>query len=154
MRTLLAILAIAALPLAAPSIADTVDPNAVHPDVAYALAAEPGGHATSYFGAEWPQLGMTLTVPAGSLAAKDVGQCATGNICAFSGTSQSGTRLSWSTCGAKSVASLPTVGSITNARASGTMYAKQGSTTRASASAGSTATVGAGYRSLITSVGC
>lgn len=152
-RTKLAAVAAAfLLLLGTPSIAHATATDDVHPDVAYALDAEPGGVATGYFTAEWPELGMTLTVP--GIQRASVGNCASGRICAFERAGLTGTMLSWTTCGAKSTAALPAVGSIANARSSGTLVARQGTTTRASASANSSATVPVTYRTAITSVSC
>lgn len=134
------------LSLAGPAAAS----EAVHPDVAFALAAEPGGVATGYGSAEWPDLGMTLTVPVG----RAVGTCATGSICAYSSGALGGTKLSWSTCGSKSTAALSQVGSIANARSSGTLHARVGTTVRASAGANAYANVPAAYQPSITNVFC
>lgn len=122
----------------------------VHPDVAYALKAEPGGVVVNYFTAEWPESGMRIEVS----VTFAVGSCATGAICAYSSAAQAGTKLSWTTCGTKSTSALSTVGSIANARTSGTLLALQGTTSRASASAGTYANVPVSYRPLITNVSC
>lgn len=148
-RGALAMLAILAL-VGAPSPVSAEDTVLVHPDIAYALIAEPGGVATSWSTAEWPALGMTMTVP----VARSVGTCDTGFICAYSGAGQAGSRLDWTSCGSKSTAALLTVGSIANARSSGTLQARQGTTVRASATAGNAANVPVAYRSLITNVYC
>ena len=143
---------------AAPGAAQAAELPDVHPDVAYALAAEPGGIATSYNTAEWPELGMKITVPSTTqrtvTALAAVGSCATGYICAYSGASLSGTRLQWSTCGSKSTTALGSVGSIANGRSSGTLQARQGTTVRASAGASSYANVSASYRTAISNVYC
>jgi hypothetical protein len=149
-RTLAAsILAIALV--ASPLVAHADEPD-VHPAVAYALNAQPGGVATSYYSAEWPKLDMTLDVAWASTFA--VGTCATGTICAYSEGAMAGVKLSWTTCGSKSTAALSTVGSIANARTSGTLTARQSTTVRATAAANSYANVPLSYRSLITSVYC
>jgi hypothetical protein len=124
----------------------------IHPDVAFALNSEPGGVVVDFYTAEWPESGMRLEVP--GLLRASVGSCATGYICAYSLGGQGGTKLSWPTCGTKSTATISTVGSIANARSSGTLSAFQGSTVRASAAAGSYVNVAATYRTLITSVSC
>ncbi len=137
---------------AAPTPAARADVALVHPEVAYALLAEPGGVATSWSTAEWPALDMTLTVS--GVGARSVGSCATGAVCAYSQASQGGTKLEWTSCGSKSTAALATVGSSANARSSGTLQARQGTTVRASATAGNAANVPIAYRSLITNVYC
>lgn len=152
-RTLTTLIATVVILVATPGIAQAAEAPTVHPEVAYALAAEPGGIATSYTTAEWPDTGATLTVSRG-FTTFAVGSCPTGYICAYSGASQSATRLQWSTCGSKSTAALPTVGSIANARSAGTLQARQGATLRASAGAGSYANVPVNYRYDITNVYC
>ena len=145
-----------ALVLAAP-LASSAEEQDVHPDVAYALAAEPGGVVLSYSSAEWPDLGMRLDAApsaSGFIGVQSVGTCATGSICAYASTGISGTKLSWTTCGTKSTAALAQVGSIANARSSGTLQARQGTTVRASASANSFANVAVAYQASITNVFC
>lgn len=149
-RFSLAIVAAALLVLGAGTAAVAAEPESFHPDVQYALAAEPGGIATSYTTAVWPALGMSLTVSTN----RAVGACPTGYICAYSGAAQAGTELRWNSCGSKSTAGIGSVGSISNARASGTLQARQGTTVLASAVAGATTTVGAANRLLITNVFC
>lgn len=133
------------------SLATQAQPE-LHPDVAYALSAEPGGVATSSTSAIWIGTGMRLQVLTG--VERSVGTCLTGSICAYSASATGGTKLSWSTCGSKSTAALARVGSIANGRASGTLYAKQGATTRASTGGDSYANVPAAYQPLITAVFC
>ncbi|TQJ31066.1 hypothetical protein [Microbacterium sp. SLBN-146] len=153
MRRALAAIAVGvALALSTPAMAGAVEKNDVHPDVAYALAAVPGGVAEGYYSAAWPETGMRVDVPNGMLRA--VGSCATGSICAYSGTGLAGTQLSWSTCGQKSTAALSQVRSIANARSSGILSARQVTTVRAWASANSWANVPSTYWSSITNVYC
>ena len=145
-----------ALVLAAP-LASSAEEQAIHPDVAYALAAEPGGVVLGCGSAEWPDLGMRIDAapPAsGIIGVQSVGTCATGSICAYASTGISGTKLSWTTCGSKSTAALAQVGSIANARSSGTLQARQGTTVRASASANASANVAVAYQASITNVVC
>lgn len=149
--TLAALALIGALVLASPASAQAFGADdEVHPDVAYALSAEPGGVATSYSSAVWPDSDMRIDVPVG----RAVGTCATGSICAFSSSGLGGTKLSWTTCGSKSTAALSQVGSIANARSSGTLHARQGTTVRASAGANSQANVPVAYWSSITNIFC
>lgn len=132
-------------------------PSDVHPAVAYALSTEPGGIVTGYASAEWPHLGMTLDVAAANsdpVSVFAVGTCATGSICAYSDGGLAGVKLSWSTCGSKSTAALATVGSIANARSSGTLSAREGTTIRASAGVNTYANVPISYRAAITNVYC
>lgn len=144
----------AALVLLAPTMATaSTDSPDVHPDVAYALQVEPGGVVLDYYSAYWPDALMRIDVP--NPAARAVGSCATGSMCAFAGQGLGGTKISWATCGSKSVAGLGgQVGSVANARSSGTVQAKQGTTVRASASVNTYANVGVAYMTLISSVSC
>ncbi len=141
-------LAAAVLIAASPTAAHAAP--AIDDAIAYALDAIPGGVATSPHSAEWPALGMR----ADTLTGRAVGSCATGNICAYSGAGQTGTRLSWTTCGSKSTAALAQVGSIANARSSGTLTALASSTVRATAVASAAADVALAYRASITSIRC
>jgi hypothetical protein len=137
--------AAALLPAAAAS-AQSADE--VHPSIRYALAAEPGGVVVDDSTAYWPAIGMTLTVP--REAARSVGPCATGRICAFQSSNLGGAYLSWASCGTYSTAALPSVGSIANARSSGTLQARNGTTVVASAGANSWTNV----FSTVTNVRC
>jgi len=111
----------------------------LHPDIAAALDQIPGGRAINATHAEWPELGMTMEAPSGD--DKAVGSCATGNVCAFSGSNLSGTRVSWSTCGTFSPG-LSSVGSIADARSTGYLQARSSSgSVLATAIAGSWANV-------------
>lgn len=110
----------------------------LHPDVAAALERVPGGVVIDARHARWPELGMRIDVPADDDRA--VGSCATGNVCAFSGTGLSGTRVSWSSCG--TYAPGITVRSIANARSAGYVQARSSSgSVLATAIAGSSANV-------------
>ncbi|MDU0367867.1 peptidase inhibitor family I36 protein [Microbacterium sp. KSW4-17] len=113
-------------------------PADLHPDIAAALAAIPGGVVVDARHAVWPELDMSVDVPADD--DKAVGSCATGNVCAFSGTGLSGTRVSWSTCG--TYAPGITVRSIANARSAGYAQARTSAgAVLATAIAGSSANV-------------
>jgi hypothetical protein len=113
------------------SAADDLDPRIV-----YALAAEPGGVVTSPTTVVWPELGMELTIQDDAVPFGLSTNCPSGNICAFSGTSEAGTRLTWGSCGTFSTAALSSVGSVANARSIGTVQARSGTTVLASTSAG------------------
>ncbi|MEX0153262.1 hypothetical protein [Microbacterium sp. LMI1-1-1.1] len=109
---------------------DDTTPSDLHPDVAYALREVAGGFAIDSHHAEWPELGMVLEVPEHDKRGEHdraVGSCATGAICAFSGSNLSGTRLSWSSCGTYSTSGLSSVGSIANARSAGYLQARTSS---------------------------
>lgn len=121
----------------------------LHPDVRHALERVPGGVVVHGGMAVWPELDMTLEVS----WPWAVGSCATDAVCAYSGANRGGTKLQWNSCGTHSTAALSEVRSIANAR-SGTLDARDGTTVRASASAGSSANVPAIYASDITNVTC
>ncbi|MCJ1707689.1 hypothetical protein [Microbacterium sp. VKM Ac-2923] len=111
-------------------------PDDLHPDIAAALEELPGGIVIDANHARWPELGMSMDVP----GEEAVGSCATGNVCAFSGTGLSGTRVSWSSCG--TYAPGMTVRSIADARSTGYAQARSSSgSVLATAIAGSWANV-------------
>ncbi|MFJ4038579.1 hypothetical protein ACIPVB_10880 [Microbacterium sp. NPDC090007] len=123
-------------------MSDTPD---LHPDIAAALADIPGGVVIDARHAEWPDRGMRIDVPADGERA--VGSCATGNVCAYSGSGLSGTRVSWSTCGTYSPGI--TVRSIANARSAGYAQARSSSgSVLATAIAGSSANVSGAVASV------
>lgn len=134
-------LALAILFIAAPiAQAELVLPD-TDEVVSYALDAVPGGYATSEHTAYWPELGMTLVSDEAQAAQrserpKAVGSCSNGAVCAYSGSSLSGSKLSWSSCGTHSTSALASVRSIANGRTSETLRARNGSTVLASASPG------------------
>lgn len=115
----------------------SADGDHVAPEVAYALEVEPGGVVVDYWNAIWPEQHMTLTVPR-DIGRAAVGSCANGRVCAFNGQRLSGAYLSWTSCGSHSTAALSgSVRSIANARSSGTLRARNGTTVIASATANS-----------------
>jgi hypothetical protein len=98
-----------------------------HPSVEYALQHEPGGVVLDERTVVWPHLGMTLVVDSDTgLGVQSVGPCATGRVCAFGGANLTGAMLSWTTCGTFATGALPSVGSIANARSSGSLQARNG----------------------------
>ncbi|MER7446498.1 peptidase inhibitor family I36 protein [Microbacterium sp. NPDC097977] len=113
----------------------------MHPDVAYALSAVPGGSVIDSHTVVWPDLNMTLSVVV-PFSRAAVGSCASGQFCAYSGANLSGSKLTWSGCTEVSTAALSKVGSIANARSSGIVRAHSAAgVTLASASAGKSAKV-------------
>lgn len=147
MLTLLAAVALTATIFAAPA----ANASEITPDhqIEYALKQVPGGYATSDHTAYWPKTGMEMTSSLAILPFA-VGSCATGSICAYSGYSLTGSKLSWTSCSTFSTAALPSVGSIANARSSGTLRARNGTTVVATAGAGGQANVW----SAVTNVQC
>ncbi|GGM35547.1 hypothetical protein [Microbacterium saperdae] len=120
---------------------------ALHPDVQYAIDAVPGGTVVDEHTVVWPDLGMELSVP--SPDARAVGSCATGSYCAYAGANRGGTKLSWTSCTTVSTAALSTVGSIANARSSGTVQARNAAgTVLGSAGAGASVNVSGGTTNL------
>jgi len=130
------ILLLAAVPTAADA-AEQVDPQ-----VAYALDAVPGGEVVDARTAYWPELGMTLTVP--DLRLRDaIGTCPNGSVCAYKGTNLTSTRLSWTTCTTHSTTALGAPArSIADARSTGYLQARNGTTVVATAVAQSWNNVG------------
>lgn len=119
------------------------------------LAAYPGGEQTGPGEITWDDGAVVLTLLPGtadSALARGVGSCADGTFCAFSGSSLSGARISFTSCsGANSVAPLGSpVRSIANARSSGVVVAYNGSSAVASVGAGAWTNTSA----TITRLGC
>jgi hypothetical protein len=138
MRRFLAALGIAVLTLT-PALPASAE-QAVHPDIAAALASVEGGVATGYYEAHWPAHHMTMTVPAPYVRA--VGSCATGTFCAFTGLSMTGNKLSWGTCTTGVPYAGFTTRSIANARAGGSVVqARNGTAIVASAVSGASTNV-------------
>jgi len=136
-RTTLALL-VATLLLAAPSAAHA---DSVDPQIAAALAAVPGGQVIDDRTAVWPDLSMTMTVPDPRLR-EAIGSCANGSVCAFSGASLTGSKLSWTTCSTFSTTALGVpVRSIADARSTGSLQARNGTTVVATALAQNWASV-------------
>lgn len=126
---------------AAAAAETTVEPD---PQIAAMLESVPGGVALDAYHAVWPELDMEMTVAepradsysARSSAIASVGACATGKVCAFSLSGTNGAKLSWGTCNTSFPVGTFTVRSIADARSSGYMQAKYGTTVRATAYAG------------------
>ena len=117
-------LLVLAFGIAAPAHADEPD---LHPDIAYALAALPGGIPTGTTSAEWPDLGITYTIETRS--ARAVGTCATNLICAYRTAGLGGAKVTFSGCSTWSTTAFGGVGSVANARTSGWANARNSSGT-------------------------
>lgn len=114
----------------------------MHPGIEYALQHEPGGVVVDENTVVWPHLGMTLVVEDDTGTwPRSVGPCATGRVCAFGGPNLTGSMLSWTTCGTFATGALPSVGSIANARSSGSLQARNGTIVVATAGANGSANV-------------
>lgn len=122
---------------AAPAMADVDDDREVDPLVAAVLDEVPGGVVIDGRHAVWPKLDMELTVPAASgLSSWSVGSCTTGRICAYSNTSLGGASLTFGTCAVHTIPSSFAVKSVANARGSGSVQVRNGSTVLKTVAAG------------------
>jgi hypothetical protein len=123
---------------AAPAMAAAEDDRELDPLVAAVLDEVPGGVVIDGRHAVWPELDMELSVPVGSgMVPRSVGSCATGRICAYSSTSLGGSSLTFGTCAVYAIPPSFAVKSVANARSSGTVQARNGSTILKTVSAGS-----------------
>ncbi|MGN7979452.1 peptidase inhibitor family I36 protein [Microbacterium sp. 22195] len=129
---------IIAVVLSAPS-ASASEAQVARDDVAAVMDAVPGGVLVDADHAVWPSIGMEMT-SAEAAGVFSVGSCATGSVCAFSGANLSGSKLSWSTCSTFTISAF-TVRSIADARSSGYLQARNGTTVVATANAGASANV-------------
>lgn len=120
--------------------------------VAQVLADNPGGVRTGWNEVSWLEGDVVLTL------ANDAGiqamasqKCTSGRICVHSGFSQGGSMVSLVGCGPHGVSVLGApVKSVTNARSSGSVVAKNGSTVVKTVAAGATSNV----TGTVTTVGC
>lgn len=142
-RTMIVTALTAALALFGPAAAASAAEERVDPVIAGVLAEVPGGIVVDANHAVWPALDMEMTTAADDqrLALSSVGTCSSGLVCAYSGSSLSGTRMSWSTCGDHTVPSSFSVRSIADARSTGKLQARNGTTVLATAYAGGWANV-------------
>ncbi|WP_460795193.1 hypothetical protein [Microbacterium sp. GXF0217] len=124
--------------------------EAPDPQISAMLDAVPGGVLLDAHHAVWPQLDMEMTVGAAqvdalsarsSAALASVGACASGKVCAFSLSGTNGAKLSWGTCNTSYPVGTFVVRSIADARSTGYVQAKYGTTVRATAYAGGWANV-------------
>ncbi|MFB8190787.1 hypothetical protein ACFC14_15815 [Microbacterium sp. NPDC055988] len=123
---------------AAPAMAAAEDDREVDPLVAAVLDEVPGGVLIDGRHAVWPKLDMELTVPAATgVASRSVGSCTTGRICAYSSTSLGGGALTFGTCAVHAIPSSFTVKSAANARSTGSVQVRNGSTVLKTVAAGS-----------------
>ncbi|WP_029265009.1 MULTISPECIES: hypothetical protein [unclassified Microbacterium] len=122
---------------ATPAMAADPSDREVDPAVAAMLEEVPGGIVIDATRAVWPDLGMELQiVGASSISARTVGGCATGKTCAFSLASLGGSILSFSSCTVNAVPASFVTRSAANARTSGYMQARNGSSVLATIYAG------------------
>ena len=118
---------VAGLGFSAPASA-TTNPTQTHIDSV--LANYPGGIQTGWNEVSWDDGDVVLTVALGDVHARAaVGTCANGKHCVYSSPGLLGSKLTFSTCSNQSVSALGgPVKSVANARSSGTVTAKNGST--------------------------
>ncbi|MBW9111301.1 hypothetical protein [Microbacterium ureisolvens] len=135
-RPILVTVVLAALAFSAPTAAHATS-DSLQDRIDQVLEDYPGGTQTGSREISWNDGEIILTLAEGaSLFA--VGSCSTGSFCAYSGTSLSGARISFTNCtGTNSVAPLGSpVRSFANARSSGTVGAFNGGTVVDSTAAG------------------
>lgn len=139
--SLLVALLLTAGTLALPTAVSADD--GVRSQIAYALQAAPGGTQTARNQVTWPD-GTVLTVEtaASPTRAAAASSCPSGKFCAFTDLNGAGTHLDFSACpSTNSVAALIRVWSITNARSSGTVTGRNGSTVVVTVNPGATKNV-------------
>lgn len=132
---------IGAVMIGAPALADAGadEGDRIEPLIVEVMAEVPGGVIVDAQHAVWPELGMELVIGrqsrSASLAA--VGSCATGTVCVYTGSSLTGAKLSWSTCGILQIPGSFSAKSVADARSGGYAQARNNSTVLATAPAGS-----------------
>ncbi|MGH3689741.1 MAG: hypothetical protein ACRDT7_06270 [Microbacterium sp.] len=123
---------------AAPAQAATQSDGPVDPEIIAMLDEVPGGVIVDSTHAVWPALGMELSIrPIALRSASSVGSCATDRFCAYSAGSLGGNKLTFSVCSVNTIPSTFIVKSVANARGTGYVQARNGSTTVATVNAGS-----------------
>lgn len=122
-------LVVGALALSASPAAASTDATQDQVD---AVIAEFGGTQTASNEVSWNDGAVVLTIAPDTTASRgftafSVGGCPSGAFCAYSGTSYTGSRLTFSACtSGNSVAALGTVRSLANSRGTGTVRAYDG----------------------------
>jgi hypothetical protein len=129
---------------AAPSDADP------DPQITAMLEEVPGGIVIDSRHAVWPELAMELTVfadPGRSM--RSVGSCATNKICVYNGYSLGGSSvLTFGSCGSHAIPSSFSAKSLANARTSGYVQGRSGSSVLATAPAGAGVNLPGGVTTL------
>jgi len=135
-RPLTAVLvALALVVTGGPTVAAAEEP--VDPQLSQLLEEVPGGVVTDGGSAVWPKLDMEYRpAPASSrVAARSVGSCATGRICAYNASNLGGGMLSWGSCTTITIPSSFATRSAANARTSGYMQVRNGASVLATINA-------------------
>ncbi|WP_454296678.1 hypothetical protein [Salana multivorans] len=155
MRRVLALVAagVVALLIATPAsaVGDEVH-ESMDQRVARVLEENPGGLRTGWNEVSWRDGAAVLTLADGTgVPARASSTCGNGRICVYSGKSGGGDQFAFSGCGPHSVSVLGApVRSVENARASGSVVVKNGSTIVKIVDAGDTSNV----TGTVTTVGC
>lgn len=139
-----------ALAIAAPTSAN---PPTMQDRIDYVIATHPGGVQIDWNEVAWENGDVTLTLSTEETSASRaaVGSCASANYCIYSGSNMLGSRVTFSSCGPHRVNMLGApVRSIANARSSGSVQAKNGSTVVKTVSAGAYSNLTA----TTTTIGC
>lgn len=142
--TLTAVLGLALIAASAPTAAAASTlREPVDPVIVEMLEEVPGGVLVDADHAVLPELDMELRTAsaANGIAARAVGSCATGRLCAYDDYNRTGRTLSWGTCGNIAIPSSFVTRSAANARTSGSMEVRSGTTVRATIAANSWANV-------------
>lgn len=137
-RGLAAVLvALALVAAGGPAVAAAEEP--VDPQLAQLLDEVPGGVMIDGDRAVWPELDMEYSAGAAAprAVARSVGSCATGRICAYNATNLGGGILSWGSCTTIAIPSSFATRSAANARTSGYMQVRNGSSVLATVTANS-----------------
>lgn len=119
------VLLVGSAPVAAAAAEEPVDPQILE-----LLEEVPGGVLIDGDHAVWPELDMeySAATSAAGFSARAVGPCSTGRICAYTGYNLTGGTLSWGTCGNIAIPSSFITRSVANARTSGYLRVRNGST--------------------------
>ncbi len=101
--------------------ADDVPPRPLQAQIESILAEHPGGVQTASNTISWDRGAVILTLASSGISSMSVGNCATNYYCAYTGTTLTGSKLSFSSCNTTvGLSALPgAVRSIANARSGG-----------------------------------
>lgn len=134
---------------AAPAQAALEGDDAVAPEIIAMLEEVPGGVIIDSTHAAWPALGMELSIRSVSArTARSVGSCATDRFCAYSAGSLGGNKLTFSVCSVNTIPSTFIAKSVANARGTGSVQARNGTTTVTTVNAGSWANLAGAVNNL------
>ena len=115
----------------------TAEEPSLDPLMVRILDEVPGGVVIDAGSAVWPKLDMEYTSNTETVRtmARAVGNCATGRICAYRELNRVGAMLSWGSCTTITIPSSFATKSAANARTSGYMQVRNGSSVLATVSA-------------------